>query len=117
VHKVAKLVVLALAVAAVVATSAFAGKPAKKDPPCSINPSPAKVGENYVVSVSGLPLRTAINLWITDPSGATTGRPLGSTPDGSFNLNESSSSAGKWTYTFSGPTKINNTTICSVDAY
>ncbi len=91
----------------------------KLDPPCSISPSPAAVGQTYVVSVSGLPTSTAINLWVTDPSGQTTGSPLGSTPDGTFNLNESSSSAGTWTYAFSGPTK-NNTVVyatCSVQAY
>jgi hypothetical protein len=91
------------------------------DPPCTISPSPAAVGQVYVVSVSGLPTGTAINLWVTDPNGNTTGSPLGSTPDGTFNLNESSSSAGQWTYTFSGPTKnnANATTVystCSVDA-
>jgi hypothetical protein len=57
---------------------------------------------------------------VTDPNGNTTGSPLGSTPDGNFALDESSSSAGTWTYVFSGPTKNNNTQIyatCSVDAY
>ncbi len=113
-------VLVMFTLAAVIATTAFAARPAKKDPPCSISPSPAAVGQTYVVSTSGLPTGTAVNLWVTDPSGNTTGSPLGSTPDGSFNLNESSSSAGKWTYTFSGPTKNNNTAIyssCSVDAY
>jgi hypothetical protein len=63
---------------------------------------------------------SAVNLWVTDPSGTTTGSPLGSTPDGTFALNESSSSAGTWTYVFSGPTKNNGMLIyatCSVDAY
>jgi hypothetical protein len=92
------------------------------DPPCSISPSPAAVGQTYVVSASGLPTSGAINLWITDPNGNTSGSPLGSAPTGLFVLNESSSFAGTWTYTFSGPTKNNpNTTVvyarCSVDAY
>ena len=89
---------------------------------CSVNPSSAAVDQTYVVSASGLPTDTAVNLWVTDPSGVTNGSPLGSTPDGTFAMNESSSSAGTWTYTFSGPTKNNPdaTTVyasCSVDAY
>jgi hypothetical protein len=119
-HRTTKGVLVLLTLTAVVASAAFAARPAKKDPPCSISPSPAAVGQTYVVSASGLPTATAINLWVTDPSGKTWGSPLGSTPDGTFNLNESSSSAGRWTYTFSGPTKNNNTTMyssCSVDAY
>lgn len=88
------------------------------DPPCTINPSTAAVGETYVVSVSGLPTGTAINLWVTE-DGVTTGSPLGSTPDGTFNLNESSQTPGVTTYTFSGPTKKNMTIYgtCSVSAY
>jgi len=91
-------------------------------PPCTISPSTAAVGQVYVVSASGLPTSTAINLWVTDPNGNTSGSPLGSTPTGTFNLNESSSFAGQWTYTFSGPTKNNaSTTVvyasCSVDSY
>jgi hypothetical protein len=75
-----------------------------------------------VVSVSGLPIGVPINLWITDPSGSTSGSPLGSTGDGSFALNESASSAGSWKYSFSGATKNNpSTTVvyssCSVEAY
>ena len=96
------------------------GGPHRSEPPCSISPNPAAVGAVYVVSATGLPALSAINLWVTDPSGNTTGSPLGSTPDGTFALNESSSSAGTWTYMFSGPTKNNNTQIystCSVDAY
>jgi hypothetical protein len=97
-----------------------AGGPHKSDPPCTISPSPAAVGEVYVVTATGLPILSAVNLWVTDPSGNTTGSPLGSTPDGTFALNESSISAGTWTYVFSGPTKNNSTqiyAICSVDAY
>jgi len=89
---------------------------------CSVSPDHANVGQTYVVSASGLPTDTAINLWVTDPNGATTGSPLGSTPDGTFAMNESSSSAGTWTYTFSGPTKSNPAATavyatCSVAAY
>lgn len=91
----------------------------RADPPCSISPGLVAVGQTYVVSVSGLPTGSAVNLWVTSPDGTTTGSPLGSTPDGTFNLNESSSSAGTWSYAFSGPTKTNNTLIyatCSVTA-
>jgi hypothetical protein len=111
-------------VAAISATAAFAAKPPsrKADPPCTISPSPAPVGSNYWLSVSGLPTGTPINLWVTDPSGHMSGSPLGSTGDGTFNMIESSDSAGTWTYTFAGPTKNNwdATPIyasCSVDAY
>jgi hypothetical protein len=88
---------------------------------CTVNPSPAAIGQTYVVTASGLPTGTAVNLWVTDPSGNTSGSPLGSTPDGTFTLNESSSSGGTWTYTFSGPTKNNTGTTavyasCSVSA-
>jgi hypothetical protein len=97
-----------------------AGGPHRSDPPCTINPSSVAVGDVYVVTATGLPMLSAVNLWVTDPSGTTTGSPLGSTPDGTFALNESSSSAGTWTYVFSGPTKNNGMLIyatCSVDAY
>jgi hypothetical protein len=92
------------------------------NPTCSVDPASVDVGQTYVVSASGLPTETAINLWVTDSDGVTAGSPLGSTPDGTFALNESSSSAGTWTYTFSGPTKNNagSTAVyatCSVDAY
>jgi hypothetical protein len=121
--------VLSLMAFAALSVAMFAGpgfgssaKSRHSDPPCSISPNPASVGQTYVVSVAGLPTDTAINLWVTDPSGNTVGSPLGSAPDGTFNLNEASPSAGKWTYTFSGPTKNNpnNTAVyasCSVDAY
>jgi hypothetical protein len=114
---------IATVAAVLLVTPAVAAKGGHSaDPSCSISPSAADVGQVYVVSVSGLPTSTAINLWVTDPNGNTSGSPLGSAPTGSFNLNESSSFAGTWTYTFSGPTKNNpNTTVvyasCSVDAY
>src|SRR5205814_5272991 len=110
-------------IASIAASGALAAKPSggghRSDPPCTITPSSVAVGQGYIVSVSELPTGTAINLWITDPTGATIGSPLGSTPDGSFNLNESSGAAGNWTYAFSGPTKQQNTTVyatCSVTA-
>jgi hypothetical protein len=123
-----KRIVLAAVTASILMVSAAASAQAdphngggrhKSDPTCGISPNPAAVGEFYVVSATGLPILSAINLWVTDPSGNTTGSPLGSTPDGTFALNESSSSAGTWTYVFSGPTK-NNMQIyatCSVTAY
>jgi len=123
-HRITRLFLVSLTVAAVVATTAFAAKPSssrKADPPCSINPSPVAVGQSYLLSASGLPTGTPVNLWVTDPSGHTSGSPLGGTGDGTFNMNESSSSAGTWTYTFSGPTKNNPDATavyasCSVDA-
>jgi hypothetical protein len=110
--------VAGIVLALVTAATSYARSPRHSDPACSINPSPAAVGQIYVVSVSGLPTDTAINLWVTDPSGNTVGRPLGSTPDGTYNLNESSSSAGTWTYAFSGPVKQNTViySSCSVAA-
>jgi hypothetical protein len=86
---------------------------------CAVNPSSADVGEAYDVSAWGSPTGTAVNIWVTDPNNATVGRPLGSTPDGTFNLKESSDSAGTWTYAFSGPTKKHMTLYgtCAVDAY
>jgi hypothetical protein len=115
-----KIVATSLALIAVlVVSAAYAKSPRKSDPPCTIAPTAVVVGQTYVVSASGIPTDTAINLWVTDPSGITSGSPLGSTPDGSFNLNESSPSPGTWTYAFSGPTKQQNTTVystCSVSA-
>jgi hypothetical protein len=116
--KVAKVggMVAALGVLVVPSTS-FAGRGAKQDPPCSVSANPALVGESYVVSASGIPTGTAVNLWVTDPNGVTVGSPLGNTPDGTFNLSESSGQAGVWTYEFSGPTKQKNTVVystCSV---
>jgi hypothetical protein len=118
--------VIATVAAVLLVTPSFA-KGRHADPPCSITLNGATVGQVavgqiYTVSESGLPTGTAVNLWVTDPSGNTAGSPLGSTPDGSFDLNESSASAGTWTYTFSGPTKNNPNTMvvygsCSVDAY
>src|SRR5258707_557855 len=61
-----------------------AGGPHRSEAPCTISPSPAAVGQVYVVTATGLPMRSAVNLWVTDPTGSTTGSPLGSTPDGTF---------------------------------
>ena len=110
---------VAAASAALFAHPALAATHQKSDPPCVINPSPAPVGSPYTVSASGLPTGTAINLWVTTPAGVTSGSPLGSTPDGTFNLQESSSSAGTWTYVFTGPTGHNMQTYatCSISAY
>jgi hypothetical protein len=86
---------------------------------CAVNPANADVGEVYVVSAWGIPAGAAVNIWVTDPNNVTVGRPLGTTLDGTFALNESSAFAGPWTYAFSGPVK-NHTTMygtCSVDAY
>jgi hypothetical protein len=102
--------------------SAAKGGRHQQDPACSVSPNPAAVGTPYVLSATGIPSGIAVNLWVTNPSGQTSGSPLGSTGDGTFDMIESSSSAGTWTYTFSGPTKNNPDTTsiyarCSVDAY
>ncbi len=85
---------------------------------CAVDPSSADVGETYVVSAWGIPTGTAVNLWVS-ADGVTSGSPLGSTPDGTFNLNEASQTAGVTTYTFSGPTRKHMTVYgtCSVSAY
>jgi hypothetical protein len=115
-----KRTLLATAVAGMLyagmASAASAAK--QKDPPCSINPAQVSVGQNYTVSVSGLPALSPINIVITNANG-TTMSPLGSTPDGSFALTESSSVAGTTTYQFTGLIKQNNTQVyssCSVSA-
>jgi hypothetical protein len=114
--------VVATVAAVLLVAPAFAKGSHRSDPPCSISPNPAAVGQAYVVSVSGLPTSGAINVWVTDPNGNTSGSPLGSAPTGLVVLNESSAFAGTWTYSFSGPTKNNpNTTTvyatCSVNVY
>jgi hypothetical protein len=88
------------------------------DSGCSVSSETVDVGQTYVVSAWGIPTDTAVNLWVT-VDGVTSGSPLGSTPDGTFNLNESSSVAGVTTYTFSGPTRKHMTVYgtCSVSAY
>jgi hypothetical protein len=88
----------------------------KADPSCSITPNPSAVNASYVVSASGLPALSAINLKVTYGNGTVTTSPLGSTPDGAFNLNESSPVTGTTTYQFLGLI-TNNTKIyatCSV---
>jgi hypothetical protein len=88
------------------------------DSGCTVNPATADVGEVYVVSAWGIPTGTAVNLWVTE-NGVTTGSPLGSTPDGKFDLNEWSNAPGVTTYAFSGPTKKHMAmyATCSVSAY
>jgi hypothetical protein len=95
------------------------GGPHKADASCSISPNPATVGETYVLSATGLPALSPINLFVTDPQGNVTGSPLGDTPDGTYAMNESSALAGTTTYQFTGLVR-NNTQIyatCSVVAY
>ena len=116
------VVLVSIATAVIASTAAYAARPSKRDPSCSVSPNSAGVGQTYVVSAWGLPTGIAVNVWVTDPGGNTSGSPLGSTGDGTFALNESSGSAGTWKYTFSGPTKNNPATTavyasCSVDVY
>jgi hypothetical protein len=91
---------------------------ARKDPACTVNPSPALVGQTYTVSVAGLPANTPVYLWTTNVLGGTISSVLlGTTSTGSFNLAESASSAGTWSYQFTGTPKTKNTAIyatCSV---
>jgi hypothetical protein len=112
------LMILALGAIAVPLQFAAAASHHAGTSGCSVNPLSADIGETYVVSAWGIPTGIAVNLWITE-AGVTTGSPLGSTPDGTFNLNEVSSTAGVTTYTFSGPTKKNMTVYgsCTVSAY
>jgi len=81
------------------------------DPSCSISPNPVAVGGSYVISASGLPTDTTLNLMWTDPNGNTSGIALGSTASGSYAISESAASAGTWTYSFTGLIKQQNTTV------
>ena len=110
------MVALVPALLIVMASAALGAKP---DSGCAVSTATAGVGETYVVSAWGLPTNGAINLWVT-ADGVTTGTPLGGSPDGTFNLNEWSTSPGVTTYAFSGPTRPNNMKVyaeCSVSAY
>ena len=109
------VVAAAMTAVPMVAVSSFAASH-KSGSSCAISPNPAAVDATYVVSATGLPTGTAVNLWVTSPDGSTTGSPLGSTPDGTFNLDETSATAGTWTYQFTGPTKHNTVVYgtCSV---
>jgi hypothetical protein len=94
-----KIVLLIILLPFVFAAGANA---AKTNASCSISPNPVGVEQTYIVSATGLPINVPINLYVTDPNGTTTGSPLGGTGDGTFNLEESSSFAGVWTYKFTG---------------
>jgi hypothetical protein len=78
--------------------------------PCEVSVSSPAVGETFWLGTSGLPTGIAINLWTTDADG-TTGSPLGSTTDGTFDFQVAAAVAGTTTYKFAGPTKKNNTTV------
>lgn len=110
------IMVLGLATPAIPAIVAAASHHAPSSG-CSISPSDTTVGAAYTVSAWGIPTRTAVNLWVTE-DGTTVGRPLGSTPDGTFNLQESSSTSGVTTYEFTGPVKKHMAVYgtCSVTA-
>jgi hypothetical protein len=103
----------ALALLTATATGASASGGGKhSDPPCTINPSSASVGQSYTVTASSLPTNTALNLSVTDANGTSVG-PLGSTSDGTMMLSESSSVAGTVTYQFLGAIKNNGATVYS----
>jgi hypothetical protein len=114
------IVLLAASSSLLLGTMAGVGQAAKPQAAsCWMDPSTAPVGQDYLVHAAGLPKLTAINIWITEPDGTVIGRPLGTTPDGTFDLWESSDSAGTYEYAFSGPTKPNTKMLadCSMDAY
>lgn len=109
-----KRLVLAVAVAMMLFGAMGAGAQAAKrsSASCTVTPNQVAVGQTYTVSASGLPSGSPIYLWITDAHNATiTSTYLGTTSTGSFTLSESSSSAGIWSYQFTGPTKASNTPI------
>jgi hypothetical protein len=92
----------------------------RRDADCSISSARAEVGEEFWIDAWGLPTGTAINIWVTDRSG-TVGRPLGSTSDGRFHMQEVSTVEGVTTFAFSGPVRGNGSmkvyARCSVDVY
>jgi hypothetical protein len=106
--------VAVIAVTSIVGFGALTSVPVaskhKADTSCSVSPNPSAVNATYVVSAHGLPALSAINLIVRYGNGTTTASPLGSTPDGTFNMNESSPVAGTTTYEFTGLTR-NNTQI------
>jgi hypothetical protein len=103
---IATIVIAGVAIIGMAQPGTAASHHKTADPNCSITQDTAG-GSTYLLSAWGIPTSTAINLWVTDPNGSTTGSPLGATPDGTFNTNESSSFDGTWTYTFSGPVRHN----------
>jgi hypothetical protein len=109
------LVAIALPFQLVSAASKGHGK--YGDPPCTTSAGSVSVGDTFWLSVDGLPTGTAINLWVTDSRG-TFGSPLGSTPDGSFHMQESAAVPGTTTFAFSGPVRGNMAVYatCSVVA-
>jgi hypothetical protein len=110
------LMLLGLAIIVVPLSLVGAARPTTAG--CSVTPGSASIGATYVVSAWGLPTNSAINIWVTE-GGTTTGRPLGGTPDGTFNLSQASWSAGVTTYAFSGPAKPHTKVYatCSVSSY
>jgi len=110
--------IMMIGLAAILVPLGLVGAARPADAGCAVSPVTADVGETYVVSAWGLPTNSAINIWVTE-GGVTTGRPLGGTPDGTFNLNEYSSMPGVATYAFSGPTRPNMKVYasCTVSAY
>jgi len=118
--KRAGIVVLAVVSLALGGLAGMASAGRRTDPWCAISPSTAGVGQSYIVHAEGLPILQPINLWVAQPDGTVTGSPLGSTPDGTFSLEEASDAAGVWTYAFSGVVRKGSTKIyatCSMQAY
>ena len=74
----------------------------KHDPPCTVNPNPAAVGQAYTVSASGLPTTDPVWLISQAPNGSSTVSEVYVSSDGSWSGARVADQAGTWTYTFSG---------------
>lgn len=114
------LVALIMASAALFASVGYAGRGPlpHHDPPCTVNPSPAAVGQIYTVSASELPTTDPVWLITDAPDGSGTVAAVYVNSDGSWTGTRSSNQAGTWTYTFSGlmtNKKYGAVATCSVE--
>jgi hypothetical protein len=93
---------LAMALASAGYSSSGKGKRAQGDPLCSASPSPVTVGRPFTLRASGLPTSGAVWLIVQTPSGTGSVTQVYVDGDGNWTGTEVASSAGTWTYTFSG---------------
>jgi hypothetical protein len=100
-HLVVAVIVASTVVFAGVGYAARGPLP-QHDPPCTINPSPAAVGQMYAVSATELPTTAPVWLITGRPDGSSTVSQVYVDSDGSWTGPRSSDQAGAWTYTFSG---------------
>jgi hypothetical protein len=112
-------ILIAVLVVGLIAGTAFAAahRGPKADPPCSVNPSPAVVGEPYIVSTNGLPTATPVYLIVQPPAAMSTSSPVDVSADGTWVGTEFANEPGTWTYTFSGVLsnhKYGTVSSCSV---